>query len=134
MGKAYWVADPRAKGGRILVETKDDHSSSDRKRRPKRKSFKAQFALVSDYWIRQLERYNSAAVYRLAHRILLEHHKCQHTGGEIILSTKVTGLPRQTRSWAIKKMVEARLIEVSQYNHQAAKVVRLLHTRGSNGR
>jgi hypothetical protein len=95
----------------------------------KRQPFRSWFAQVPIYWIRQLERHNSAAVYQLAHRILLEDHKRQHLdgGGEIILSTEVTGLNRQTRSKAIKIMVKAKMIRISQSGNQAVRVVELLH-------
>jgi hypothetical protein len=119
-----WVNDPRAQGGRILVETLDTPSTPGRapKRVSKRRPFQSQFAQVPIYWIRQLERYNSAAVYQLAHRILLEHHKRQYLGGgEIILSTEVTGLSRQSRAWAIKIMVEAKMIRISQRGNQGCQ-------------
>jgi hypothetical protein len=116
-------------GRRIEVETLNPVPRQKRRAAKKRKPFKPQFAQVPIYWIEQLEQCNSAAVYRLAIRILLEHHKSRLNGDEIILSTKVTGLVRQTRSRAIKKMVDAKMIEISQSGNEAVRVVKLLHTR-----
>ena len=111
-------------GKRIELNTLEPKSPA----RKRRKQFKPQFALVSVYWIKELEKYKSAGLYQLAHCILLEDHKCKQIGGEIILSRAVTGLPRQTRAWAIRKMVEAKMIEVSQTGNEAVRVVKLLHT------
>ena len=113
-------------GKRIAIETLPSRQAAKRVKR--RKPFKSWFVQVPIYWVEQLERCDSVAVYQLAHRILLEHHKRRLNGDEIILSTKITGLPRQTRSWAIKKMVDAKMIEVSQTGNEAVKVVKLLHT------
>jgi hypothetical protein len=125
MSSLRWVT---AHGKRFQVET--IYPSGTTKRAHKRRPFKARFVQVPDYWMRQLERYGSAAMYQLALRILREDHKRrrQQLGkGEIILSTEVTGLGRETRSWAIKRMVEAKMIKVSQDGNQAARVVELLH-------
>ena len=113
-------------GKRIAIETLPPRQAA--KRAKRRKPFKSWFVQVPIYWVEQLEKYGSAAVYQLANRILLEHHKRQLNGDEIILSGKVTGLSRQARSWAIKKMVEAKMIEISQTGNEAVRVVKLLHT------
>jgi hypothetical protein len=98
-------------------------------RKGQRQPFEVQFVQVPIYWVRQLERHNSAALYHLAHYILEQDHKRRYfCGGEIILSTEATGLPRQTRGWAIKIMVEAKMISVSQSGNQAVRVVELLNT------
>jgi hypothetical protein len=114
-------------GQRIGIKTLPPKQMVNRAK--KRRPFKSRFAQVPIYWVEQLEQCGSAAVYRLAHRILLEHHKRRLHGDEIILSTKVTGLSRQARSWAIKKMVDAKMIEISQTDGQAVRVVKLLHTQ-----
>ena len=102
-----------------------------------RKPFAAEFTLMSLYWDNKLEACKSAAVWHLARRILLEHHRRQYLGGEIVLSGEVTGLPRETRARATKKMVELGLIKVAKAGRQAVRVVELLHMhegRRGNGR
>jgi hypothetical protein len=116
-------------GKRIEVETVNPVPRQKKRTVKRRKPFKPQFAQVPIYWVEQLKQCGSAAVYQLALCILLEHHKRQLYGDEIILSTKVTGLLRQTRSEAIKKMVEAKMIEVSQSGNEAVRVTKLLHMR-----
>jgi hypothetical protein len=99
--------------------------------RKTRKPFKSRFAQIPLYWVEQLERINSAAVHRLALRILLEDHKRKEVGGEIILSSEVTKLYcRQTRAWAIRKMVKTEMIKVSQRGNRAVRVTELLHMEG----
>jgi hypothetical protein len=111
-------------GQRIAVKTLNPTP-----RQKKRRAFKPQFAQVPIYWVEQLRKCGSAATYQLAICILLEHHKRQLYGDEIILSSKVTGLLRQTRSKATKQMVEARMIEIAQAGNEAVRVVKLLHMR-----
>ena len=81
-------------GKRIEVETLNPVPRQKKRAAKKRKLFKVQFVQVPMYWLEQLEQHDSSAMYKLAHRILLEHHKRQFHGDEIILSTKVTGLLR----------------------------------------
>jgi hypothetical protein len=112
-----------AHGKRIAVETLKPKTPAPKRRKP----FKMEWVQMPKYWMDQLERHNSVAMYRLAHRILGEAFKCRQTGGEIVLSTEVTGLTRQTRAWATKKMVKAKLIRVQQVGNRAVRVTHLLH-------
>jgi hypothetical protein len=97
--------------------------------RKKREPFKPKYTEIPTYWVEQLEVHHSAAMYQLALRILAADFERRQRGKskDIILSTAVTGLPRQTRSDVAKKMVEAEMIEVEQHNTQAIRVTRLLH-------
>src|SRR5271168_2879894 len=63
----------------------------------------------------------------LAHRILREAYKRERVGGEMIMSTALTGLPRVARLRAIKKLVEFGLIEIEQHGNQAARITSLLN-------
>jgi hypothetical protein len=143
MGKAYWVADPRAKGGRILVETldKDDHPPSGRKQRAKRKPFTVDWVRLPNYWIERLKRCQRLPTIKLAHCILREDYKRQHLGGEIILSTRITGMARSSRFDAVQELVELRLIRTHQKGNGAVRVINLLlgndrpkRRRGKNGK
>jgi hypothetical protein len=118
-------------GKRIAIVTQPPRQAANRAK--KRRAFKSRFVQVPIYWVEQLAQCDSAATYQLALRILLEHHKRRRLGDyEIILSTQVTGLPRQIRSWATKKMVEAKMIEISQAGNQAVRVVKLLHMHSNS--
>jgi hypothetical protein len=97
----------------------------------RRKPFKAQFVQLPASWIERLERCNSAGAFKLAHRILREAFKRDFVGGEIILSTEVTGLPRMARFRAIKNLVNLGLIKVKQNGHQAVRVTWLLRVQCS---
>ena len=83
-------------------------------------------------WIQRLKGKGGAA-HELALYVLERDFECKHKGGEIILSTTATGLPRQTRAHTIKILVDLGLIAVEQHGNQAAKVTHLffLSTKGA---
>ena len=91
-----------------------------------RKPFEARFVMLSDYWIKRLERSNSPGTLKLAHRILKEAFKRRYVGGDIVLSTEATGLSRKVRFRAVKELVGLGLIEVDQNGNQAVRVTNLL--------
>lgn len=96
-------------------------------RGPKEKAFEPRWIEVPTYWRKQLEKYNSAAMYQLALRILRQHFLREYHGGEIILSKEMTGLASATRRWATAQMVEAGMIQTEQQGNEAPRVVKLLH-------
>jgi hypothetical protein len=112
------------------------------RRAARRKPFKADWVKLPDYWIEQLERSRRVGPYKLAHRILREAFKQQHRGGEVVLSTAVTGMPRATRHDAVKVIVGLGLIRIKQEGRGAVVVTELLLAddksrrarRGKNGK
>jgi hypothetical protein len=114
-------------GKRIEVETLEP-----KKAPKKRKPFKVRWVKTPTEWIRRLKGKGGAA-HELALYVLERDFECKHKGGEIILSTTATGLPRQTRADAVKILVDLGLIAVEQHGNQAAKVTHLffLSTKGS---
>ena len=80
----------------------------------KRKPFKVRFVQLSDCWIERLKQSNNPGTFKLALHILQEAFKCQYAGGEIVLSTEATKLPRSVRHRAAKELVGLGLIEVDQ--------------------
>jgi hypothetical protein len=90
-----------------------------------RKPFKVQFVKLPDYWIERLERSKSPGTFKLAHRILKEAFKRDQVGGEIVLSTQVTGLSRNVRCKAIKELIKLGLIEIEQNGNQAVRVTNI---------
>lgn len=111
-----------AHGKRFVVETLPSKTPA----QGQRTAFKAQWVKLPDYWIERLDRSKSANTLKLANHILREGYKREQIGGDIILSTEVTGLSRQSRSRAIKELVKLKLIEVEQSGNRAARVTRLL--------
>ena len=103
-------------GKKIAVDTINANTPA-----KKRKPFGGRFVKLPDYWIEQLERSTSPGTFKLAHRILKEDFKRQFVGGEIVLSTEVTGLSRKVRSRAVKELVGLGLIEIKQNGNQAAR-------------
>jgi hypothetical protein len=95
------------------------------KKAPKRrKPFEVQWVKTPTEWIRRL-RGQSGGAYQLALYVLKRDFERKHKGGEIILSTAATGLPRQTRTRAVKILVDLGLIGVEQHGSQAVKVTHL---------
>ena len=86
------------------------------------KPFKAQWVKFPLRWAEALRRSKSVSTYQLALVILFEAFKRKHTGGEIILSSTVVGMPRCTKMRATKELVEFGLIETKQNGKQASRV------------
>jgi hypothetical protein len=123
MSNPRWVM---AHGKRILVETLDDPPGTSRRlarRVKKRKPFEIEWVKLPDYWIQQLKLARYLATYTLALHVLRENFKQQYAGGDIVLSTALTGLPRTTRWLATKEMVELGLIQIQQDGRQAVRIV-----------
>jgi hypothetical protein len=105
-------------GRRIEVETLDIGIATKSKRKP----FKAQWVKLPVQWAKALRRSKSASTYQLAHAILFEAFKREHTGGEIVLSSVATGMPRNTKSRAARELVELGLIKIKQKGKESLKV------------
>lgn len=113
-----------AHGKRIAIETLNPKGLAPKRRKP----FKVRWVQLPAAWIERLAQSKSANTFKLALCILREAFKREQLGGDIILSAKVTGLPRQSRSSAIKDLVKLGLIEVEQGGNRAVKVTRLFKT------
>jgi hypothetical protein len=57
---------------------------------------------------------------------LKEAFRREYVGGEIVLSTEVTGLSRKVRCRAVKKLVKLGLIEIEQNGNQATRVISII--------
>lgn len=97
--------------------------------RKKRKPFEVSFVKLPKFWIDQLRHARKRSTVTLAHVILEEAFKRQHLGGEIVLSTKATGLSRQVRARAVNELRELGLIETEQNGNQAVRVTLLLREK-----
>ena len=93
-----------------------------KKKAQRKPGFKTQWVKVSERWVKALQLSDSVSTYRLALIILSEAFKREQIGGEIVLSTAVTGMSRATRGRAIRKLVELRLIKVEQRGNMAVRV------------
>ena len=100
-------------------------SRSTPKRR--RRRFKVRWVKLSSRWIEALRRSRNASTYQLAHAILVEAFKREQDGGsEIVLSAKMTGMPKTSRRRATNELVKLKLIKVRQTGSQAVRVVGIL--------
>jgi hypothetical protein len=95
--------------------------------RKKRKPFKTDLILLPTAWTTCLSRAKRAATHNLAHWILEEAFKRKHVGGDVVLSTEATGMPRSTRWRAIKELVALGLINIEQRGHKAPRIAKLLN-------
>ena len=88
-----------------------------------RKVFKPEWVKLPLGWIEVLRQTRSAATLQLAHVILLEEFKRQHTGGEIVLSSATTRMSINTRIRATRELVGLGLIKLHRSNgNQAYRV------------
>ncbi len=88
-----------------------------------RKPFKAEWVKFPLRWVEALQRSKSVSTYQLALAIIVEAFKREHVGGEIVLASTVTGMPKNTRIRAAKEMVELGMIKLyRQKDGQAHRV------------
>ena len=92
----------------------------------KHKPFTVRFVKLPDYWIEQLQKSNNPGTLKLALRILKETFKRSFIGGEIVLSTEVTGLSRKVKCRAVKELVKLGLIEIEQSGNHATRVISII--------
>jgi hypothetical protein len=92
-------------------------------RRKMRKAFEPEWVKLPRQWIEVLRKSKSTAAWCLAHMILLEAFKCQHTGGEIVLSSAMAQMPKNTRIRAAKELVELGLIRLHRSKGHAHRVI-----------
>jgi hypothetical protein len=88
----------------------------------RRKPFKAQWVKLPRQWAEALRRSKSAGTYQLAIAILFEAFKRKRYGGEIVLSSTVTGMTRPAKVRAVKELVELGLIKAEQKGNKSIRV------------
>lgn len=112
-------------GRRIAVEELDTGVVPKKKRKP----FKAEWAKIPRQWEKALRQSQCVSTYRLALLILFEAFKRERVGGEIVLSSAVTGMPRVTKMKAVKELVELGLIQIEQNGNQAMRVSHIYYLK-----
>jgi hypothetical protein len=110
------------RGRRIAVKTLDTGTAPKTKRAP----FETQWAKLPRHWAEALRRPpKSASAYELAHVILFEAFKRHYVGGEIVLSSTVTGMSRCAKMRAANKLVELGLIKIVRNGKHALRVTQI---------
>jgi Fic family protein len=92
----------------------------------KRKPFKAEWVKLPMRWAKALRRSKRVSTYQLAVAILFEAFKRNHVGGEIVLSSTMTGMSRETKRRAANELVELGLIKLKQDGKAALRVSSIL--------
>ena len=105
-------------GQRIAVETLDLGRPTKKRRKP----FRTEWVMLPRHWATALRKAKRISTYQLAHVILFEAFKRKVLGGDIVLSSEVTGMRRQTRARAAKELAQLGLITISQKGREAFKV------------
>jgi len=59
------------------------------------------------------------STWALAYVILAETHKCKYLGGEVILSSEVTGMPQTSRRRATRELQRLGLIQIAQRGYES---------------
>ena len=92
-----------------------------------RKPFKTAFVQMPMGWIAALEGANAySSAYKLALRLLAEAFKCSQVGGDVVLSSKVAGMPRSSKSRAAKKLQRFGLIRLERLKVKQSLLVHVL--------
>jgi hypothetical protein len=95
-------------------------------RKSKRKQFNPEWVKLPLSWISRLQHSRRIGVYKLAHIILREALKCRYWGGEVVLSTEVTGMIRSTKLRAARDLARLGLIQILRDGNNALRVIPLL--------
>jgi hypothetical protein len=96
----------------------------------RRKKFQATFVIFPMRWVDVLERADAdGSTYRLAIRLLVEAYEREHRGGEIVLSSEVTRMPRNSKYRAAKKLEALGLIRIERRGPKQSPVIHVLATR-----
>jgi hypothetical protein len=74
-------------------------------------------------WVKALRRSKSVNTYRLALTILIEAFWRDQTGGELVLSTEVTGMHRNSKIRAMDELVRLGLIKIKRDGRRAVRIV-----------
>jgi len=90
------------------------------------KPLEVSFVQFPYFWIDQLMRANNPGAFKLAFQILKEAFKRQLVGGEIVLSTEITELPREVRRRAVRELVQLGLIKIEQSGNRAIRVTSII--------
>ena len=110
-------------GKRIALETLEPETPTPKKR----KQFKPISIVMPVAWARRLWQARHLNTHNLAHWILEEAFKRKHVGGDIVLSSKATGISHSTRWRAITELIALGLIEVEQEGYEAPRITKLLN-------
>lgn len=110
------IGAARQAGGGVAASTKKP-----------RKPFKTAFVQVPARWITALEDAKAdRSTYKLALRLLAEAYKCSQVGGDIVLSSKVTGLERNNKARAAKELQRLGLIRIEPQRVKQSPIVLVL--------
>ena len=92
-----------------------------------RKKFQTSFVIFPAWWIDALERANAGGIlYRLALALLAEAFKCEQLGGDIVLSSTVVGMHRNSKGWAAMELQRLGLIHIERRRAKQSPVIHIL--------
>jgi hypothetical protein len=89
----------------------------------KRKDFQPKFVQVPVRWVEALRQSKNAGAYQLALVILLEAFQRERIGGEIVLSSEMTGMSGTIRRRAAQELERLGLIQLERRGKQALRVI-----------
>jgi hypothetical protein len=96
----------------------------------RRQKFQATFVIFPMRWVDVLESANTdRSTYRLAIRLLVAAYEREHRGGEIVLSSEVTRMPRNSKYRAARKLEALGLIRIEPRGLKQSPVIHVLATQ-----
>jgi hypothetical protein len=108
-----------------VVEVKTGRSP----KKSRRKQFKPEWIKVPIHWVETLRQSRSQQATALAHIILVEAFKNHRNGREIVLSTEVTNMRRNTKKKAVRELVRLGLIKIHSSGNQAVRVTPIINNK-----
>jgi Fic family protein len=94
-------------------------------KRKKKRRFKPHWVKLPARWVEILRQSRSVGTYQLALVILIEAFKREQVGGELVLSSQITGMSRSTRARAIDELVRLGLIRIERDGKRAIRVINI---------
>ena len=98
-------------------------STVGRGKKKSKQRFRVHWVKLPVPWVKALRRSKSVNTYRLALTILIEAFWREQTGGELVLSTEVTGMHRNSKIRAMDELVRLGLIRIRRDGRRAIRII-----------
>jgi hypothetical protein len=106
----------------LLLDSKSTSSSS-----KTCKTFRVEWVKLPLRWVEALRQSKNASTCHLAMALLFEAFKRKHVGGEVVLSSAMTGMPRNTRMRAAKELTQLGLIQLHRQDGSRSYRVSIIY-------
>ena len=97
----------------------------------RRQEFEVEFVQFPARWAKALRSVQAnGSTWGLAYALLAEAFKREHLGGDVILSTFVTGMPRNTKRKAARELQKLNLIHIEYQREKQSPIIYVIVSVG----